>query len=175
MKKFTVITLTIGTIFAMLIITGHLCYGEGEIYGCYAKKSGTLRIVDSLTQCSRTENPISWNQTGPAGPAGPQGPEGSMGPQGEQGPPGTFDVSKLYLKTCSDFDSLEARCFCDSDNHIISGGALCPGNSFLFIATPFEVGTPPQRFGYLASCYEPGDPWPIQVRPIFINIYCLMP
>jgi len=68
----------------------------GVIHGCYAKFSGAVRVIDT-GQCKSTENPLSWNQTGPQGPMGPQGPKGlqgakgdpgAQGPTGQQGPKG---------------------------------------------------------------------------------------
>jgi hypothetical protein len=83
---------------------------SGVISGCYAKKDGSLRVVDaSAAACKTGEAALSWNQTGPqgskgdagpqgaagpqgpkgdTGPAGPQGPQGDAGPAGPQGPPG---------------------------------------------------------------------------------------
>ncbi len=81
MKKVTVV---MGMILAGLIFSGQLCYGA-EIYGCYNRRVGSLRIVDNLSMCRPDESPISWNHIGPAGPAGPQGP---IGPQGTPGPEG---------------------------------------------------------------------------------------
>ena len=70
---------------------------DGTLYGCYLKLGGGLRVVDSASQCTRFEIPISWNQkgqkgetgaTGLQGPQGPQGIQGEDGIQGPQGPPG---------------------------------------------------------------------------------------
>ena len=51
----------------LLVILGFLfslfayCEADELIYGCYAKKSGALRIVNNLSLCkTKTENPISW-------------------------------------------------------------------------------------------------------------------
>jgi hypothetical protein len=66
--------------------------GGGVINGCYAKKDGSLRVIDtSVAQCKGGEAPLTWNQTGPQGPKGDPGPQGSKGdpgPQGQQGPQG---------------------------------------------------------------------------------------
>src|SRR5687767_14640529 len=52
---------------------------DGRIHGCFKKSGGTLRVIDrSVTNCSRDETLISWNQQGPEGPRGEQGP---IGPQ----------------------------------------------------------------------------------------------
>lgn len=65
MKKRTVI---IGMILSVLVFLGVPCNSDAhEIYGCSKKINGQLRIVDNLSQCQSSENPISWNQTGPPG------------------------------------------------------------------------------------------------------------
>lgn len=69
---------------------------SGVIHGCYKTNKGTLRVIDTDKgqTCSKSETPLSWNQTGPrgaqgpAGPAGPQGPQGATGAQGPAGPAG---------------------------------------------------------------------------------------
>lgn len=45
----------------------------GVIHGCYQKSNGNLRVIDTQAggKCGSTENPLGWNQTGPAGPRGP--------------------------------------------------------------------------------------------------------
>ncbi len=84
------------------------------ISGCYEKKTGVLRVIDTQAgkSCGAWELPLSWNQkglkgdqgaagapgpvgpqgapggAGPAGPAGPKGEPGSAGPPGEPGPQG---------------------------------------------------------------------------------------
>lgn len=54
--------------------------------------AGVFRIVQSPTECRRSEVPIYWNvagPTGPQGPPGPEGPQGAVGPAGPVGPQGT--------------------------------------------------------------------------------------
>jgi hypothetical protein len=41
-----------------------------QIYACYSRSDGTLRIVPSLTSCKKNEATLSWNKEGPAGPPG---------------------------------------------------------------------------------------------------------
>jgi len=61
----------------------------GAITGCYAKRDGSLRVIDAPSaSCKSTETALTWNQTGPQGPqgaTGPQGPQGDQGVQGSQG------------------------------------------------------------------------------------------
>jgi hypothetical protein len=59
--------------------------GNGAISGCYAKKSGKLRVVKAGKTCRKAERSLVWSQTGPAGAAGARGP---VGPKGEKGEPG---------------------------------------------------------------------------------------
>lgn len=68
---------------------------NGVITGCYEKKGGELRLIDASTStCKKSEELITWNQTGPQGPQGlqgiqgPKGDKGDTGPQGIQGPKG---------------------------------------------------------------------------------------
>jgi hypothetical protein len=61
----------------------------GVISGCYAKSTGSLRVVDASTaQCKGGEVPLTWNQTGPQGLKGDTGVQGTKGDQGAQGPQG---------------------------------------------------------------------------------------
>ena len=61
----------------------------GVISGCYAKSTGSLRVVDASTaQCKGGEVPLTWNQTGPQGLKGDTGAQGPKGDQGAQGPQG---------------------------------------------------------------------------------------
>ena len=80
--------LLLGTV-ALAAIPG----AGGVISGCYSPKFGLLRVVDVQAgqHCLRTEQQITWNQTGPQGtpgPAGAQGPQGIPGPKGDTGAPG---------------------------------------------------------------------------------------
>jgi hypothetical protein len=97
-KRTNLIAMTI----AVLLIFAVNCYGGGnEIYGCYQKHGGELRIVQHPKSCRHSETPISWNMLGPQGPMGPAGPQG---PQGPQGPPGqggeypkVYDANNQFL------------------------------------------------------------------------------
>lgn len=55
---------------------------DGEIWACYKKSSGIVRIVDETQSCTREETRISWNQEGL------QGLPGVPGEQGDKGDPG---------------------------------------------------------------------------------------
>ena len=44
---------------------------NGVIHGCYLKKTGALRVIDTTKRhCTRDENRIRWNARGPQGPSG---------------------------------------------------------------------------------------------------------
>ena len=77
---------------------------DGSIRGCYSKKTGVLRVIDTGKRCKRGEKLLTWNQRGsagapgsagaagapgPAGETGAQGAQGEKGPQGDTGPPGS--------------------------------------------------------------------------------------
>ena len=61
---------------------------NGVISGCFMKANGQLRVVEDVSDCNPSENPLSWNVQGSQGPAGPQGVPGPMGPTGAAGPIG---------------------------------------------------------------------------------------
>ena len=85
MKKLAV-AVAISTCLVGLIIAGFPRLGDAAtIYGCYGKFAGLMRIVSGPGQCSRLENPISWNDVGPEGPAGPSGINVAAGQQCPQG------------------------------------------------------------------------------------------
>jgi hypothetical protein len=74
-----------------LVAVGGIAYAtipdsSGVIHGCYDKKAGpdagTLRVIDTdkAQTCSKSEAPLSWNQTGQQGQQGQQGPPGPTGP-----------------------------------------------------------------------------------------------
>jgi hypothetical protein len=74
---------------ALLVVTAGFVAAQSTtlINGCYDKKTGILRYLQSGS-CTSKENPISWNQVGPQGPPGPQGDKGDPGTQGPAGPQG---------------------------------------------------------------------------------------
>ncbi len=61
------------------IVSASIPDTNGIIHGCI-RNNGDLRIIDSAAQnCTGTQDPITFNQTGPQGPAGPQGAAGTGG------------------------------------------------------------------------------------------------
>src|ERR1700730_2265578 len=82
-------------VIASLVLAAGVAYASipgpnGVITGCFATKSGDLRVIDAQAgaQCTKKEQQLTWNQTGPPGPAGATGPQGAQGPQGPQGATG---------------------------------------------------------------------------------------
>jgi hypothetical protein len=61
----------------------------GVIHGCFAKRTGALRVIGSRKHCARGEQALSWNQQGKPGLPGQQGKPGLPGQQGPQGAPGS--------------------------------------------------------------------------------------
>ena len=85
--------ITLGLV-ALLAVSGVgvAAIGDGPINACYAKRDGSLRVIDrSVTQCKSSESALTWNGAGPEGPkgdTGAQGPAGAQGATGPQGPKG---------------------------------------------------------------------------------------
>jgi hypothetical protein len=77
---------------AILMVGAGIAYAaipgaSGVISGCYEKRTGLLRVIDTQAgaKCLSFETPITWNQRGPKGDPGPPGAAGAAGPQGERG------------------------------------------------------------------------------------------
>jgi hypothetical protein len=66
----------------------------GVIHGCYAKKGGMLRVLDTGQSCDpKTELALDWSQKGPKGDTGNTGPTGPPGPKGDKGDQGLQGVA----------------------------------------------------------------------------------
>ena len=54
---------------------------NGVISACRDSK-GALKVIDAEAgqTCGPNQQPLTWNQQGPAGPQGPVGPQGPAGP-----------------------------------------------------------------------------------------------
>jgi type VI secretion system secreted protein Hcp len=68
--------------------------GESDVTICVAN-NGSIRMVQSASDCRSNETAQTLGQQGPAGPPGPAGEPGEAGPPGPQGDPGfvTINVS----------------------------------------------------------------------------------
>jgi hypothetical protein len=61
----------------------------GVIHACYQKSGGSLNVIDSsVTNCTKTQTSLNWNQKGVTGPTGVRGMRGATGPTGGRGPTG---------------------------------------------------------------------------------------
>lgn len=61
---------------------------SSQIKGCYAKKSGALRVAKGGKRCKRGERKIAWTKNGIRGARGPRGAQGRSGKDGTAGPRG---------------------------------------------------------------------------------------
>ncbi len=83
----------------LLVVAGIVAFASipdsaGVINGCYATKTGALRVIDSPTQsCAKGEIALSWNQVGPQGLQGIQGIQGIPGTNGINGKGGADGTS----------------------------------------------------------------------------------
>src|SRR5947207_13386670 len=95
---------------------------NGVIAACYSRTSGSLRVIDSSSQaCSATENPITWNHTGPTGPQGPAGPQGAPGPQGPAGGLSGYEVKDTDFNLAN-LAWGDAKALCSAGKHPLGGG-----------------------------------------------------
>lgn len=92
---------------------------EGVIHGCYDRRSGQLRVVDTAkhAKCRRREAELNWSETGPPGRRGGGGPRGlrgltgargATGPTGASGPAGAQGPSNAYAASETSAVSLAA-------------------------------------------------------------------
>jgi|WetSurSiteA1Bulk_404760.scaffolds.fasta_scaffold00297_5 hypothetical protein len=92
-----------------------------DIFGCYQKNNGQLRIVQNANECRPSEKFIQWNVMGLQGPTGPQGPQG---PIGQTGPSGT--VSQ---------EALDAICQLAISNGIVPCPSFCDCYKIIFVSS----------------------------------------
>jgi len=84
MKKILIVTIA-GICLAVMVIAGLTQLSDAaEIYGCVSNRTGALRIVSDVSQCTSKESPISWNQAGPQGSAGAAGHSPVVSMSGDQ-------------------------------------------------------------------------------------------
>jgi len=99
--KAPVVRTSAGALVSGLVVAGLLVVMAGVVAaqdstvlnGCYDKKTGALRYLQSGSSCRTNETAISWNQVGPTGPAGPKGETGATGATGPAGPAGSGVMS----------------------------------------------------------------------------------
>ena len=128
----------------------------GVISGCYAKNSGSLRVIDSpTTTCRNGENALAWNQQGPKGDKGDQGLKGDKGDQGlkgDKGDPGQPGSSAAY----TNYGSGSLQDIAEGDTQTVASVTL-PTGSYTLMATVYVIsGGGDTRFG---QCFfAPGAP-----------------
>jgi hypothetical protein len=76
--KVTALAATAAVVLAASVAWATIPDGNGVIHGCYLRKGGALRVINTGKgqTCTGKEKSLTWNQTGPAGPAGPPGVSG---------------------------------------------------------------------------------------------------
>jgi hypothetical protein len=77
---------------------------DGELKGCVKKRSprkGTVRVISHDKRCTRREQTVTWNQTGPQGSPGAPG---AAGRQGGRGPAGSPDTGAQILSKLAPVD-----------------------------------------------------------------------
>lgn len=93
------------TVTAVLLLSGigyaAIPGSDGVIRTCYNPAFGLLRVIDAGTgqSCSRSEQPLAINQTGPKGDTGAPGPAGPRGLQGATGPAGPAGAGSNTIRT----------------------------------------------------------------------------
>ena len=116
---------------------------DGTINGCYEKRTGMLRVIDSDAgaRCTSLETPIAWSRQGPqgatgaVGPTGPAGADGAQGPKGDAGPvgpAGPAGPSDLYAA------DQKATVKLDGSYHAIARLSLPPGKYFVSGTVEFQ-------------------------------------
>ena len=123
------IALVAGTVAAAVIggMAWAIIPGPGEsgvILACYQNQTGTVRLVDDFSACSKIENQTSWNQTGPAGLSG------------YEQVIGTWVGGTDTVKT--------AEASCGSGKNVLGGGYTIAGNNlnvFVWTNGPSSPGT----------------------------------
>ena len=72
------------------LVFGTVPDASGVIHGCYDKKTGQLRVIDSASAaCTSKETALPWSQVGPQGDPGVPGEPGAPGDPGAQGATGS--------------------------------------------------------------------------------------
>lgn len=211
MRKRTSTVVILGTILTVMFVTQGPCYSSDVINGCYKAINGQLRIVSDLKKCYPSEVPISWSQTGtlattgpmgpagpkgdtgatgPMGPAGPQGDTGATGPMGPAGPAGSFDLSNLYVRTCTNdpiahYGQASNDCYCNDGDVALSAAVSCsiPNSNYAGFATALTYeenisSSGKIMSGYNAQCYYvwgPPEGYSLKDFPGRIDLRCAKP
>ncbi len=129
----------LGLAIVVALALGGIAYANipdsgGVIHACYKKNQGDLRVIDTekAQACLGSEEPLTWNHTGPQGiqgPSGPSGPSGPAGIQGPSGPSGPSGASHAYSDTNN-----QALTFISPNSNTITQLTLPAGN-YVVMAT----------------------------------------
>jgi len=82
---------------------------NGTLVGCYAKKTGALRLVDPSKKCMKSEKRAGWNVKGirgATGATGVAGAAGAVGAAGQPGPAGAVGPSDVYTDKVGNFGAI---------------------------------------------------------------------
>ena len=114
-------------VIAFAVTAGGVAYAtipgsNGTINGCYEKRTGILRVIDSSAgaKCLSFETPISWNQQGQRGATGAAGPQGPTGPKGERGAQGESGKLALAGQRCPADGSVTGF---DAEGNLVCSGS----------------------------------------------------
>ncbi|MFI9450051.1 hypothetical protein [Amycolatopsis sp. NPDC052450] len=144
-------------VFVSILTAGTVAYAgipasDGTIHACYNPNSAKvvngsqLNIIDSATAaCSKGQQEISWNKTGPQGAQGPQGPAGPQGPTGDKGDTGAAGVTAAYINYGDGLHNLSA-----GTTQTVSSVTLPPGRYLL--SGVIAVATAPGEDKLLVVC-----------------------
>jgi len=134
----------VGVVSAFLI-AGGITFGSipdagGVIHGCYAKRDGTLRVIDTNAgaSCSATkETAVNWNQTGQPGA---DGLPGSPGPGATTFEATGSDLFFTRLATATD-SGIIVDAQCDGDFGLIRIRTMDQGDRLEVWGTSFSNAT----------------------------------
>lgn len=137
--------LTVLIILALFLYIAVHAQSGNTIQGCYKNSDGTLRQVNSPSDCKQNETSISWSIVGPQGPQGIQGVPGTQGPAGPQGPPGISGLERV--EAISPYDNLGPKTVaaqCPTGKSTLGGGyeILAEAGDFTGIVITINKPTP---------------------------------
>ena len=141
-----VVAATLSVLAGAAVAVGTIPDSDGVIHGCYRQEQGQLRVTGDASACTRGEQALSWNQTGPQGEQGVPGP---AGPQGLQGPPGADGVGEVEapepydgrFQLLLDGDAVPLASFAGCNTHLVAAQDG-QGTAVAFQDCVLEVGVP---------------------------------
>ena len=133
--------LLFGLTLVTLVVAGFATYSwaastAGQTINACLNNEGRLRLVPAVSECRRSESPLSWNTIGPAGPQGQAGLQGQAGPAGAAGPAGR-----------------DGRDGTSSNPNAVAGTLMVTGQKQLAFST-----TPIDLTGFTHAIISPRDP-----------------